>query len=109
MTDADDVLQEAWLRWSASNAAGVVNSEATLTTIVTRLSLDRLRRERVRREVSAGPWLPELVADDVPATPDPAASSMPALALMEVSPLADLAHARRQAIAGRVKAGLASA
>ena len=94
LTDADDVLQEAWLRWSAVNLAGVVNSEALLTTIVTRLSLDRLRRERVRREVYAGPWLPELVADE-PAAPDPATSaeladslSVAVLALMErLSPL----------------------
>jgi RNA polymerase sigma-70 factor (ECF subfamily) len=95
LTDADDVLQEAWLRWSAMNPAGVANSEAMLTTIVTRLALDRLRRERVRREVHTGPWLPELVADDVPPTSDPAASAGPAdslsvavLALMErLSPL----------------------
>jgi RNA polymerase sigma-70 factor (ECF subfamily) len=95
VTDADDVLQEAWLRWSAVNLFGVLNREALLTTIVTRLSLDRLRRERVRREVYAGPWLPELVADDTPAAPDPAASaemadslSVAVLALMErLSPL----------------------
>ena len=70
LTAADDVLQEAGRRWSAVKLAPVADREALLTTIVTRLSLDRLRRERVRREAYAGPWLPELVADEPP-TPGP--------------------------------------
>ena len=94
LTDADDVLREAGVRWSAVNLARVVDSEALLTTIVTRLSLDRLRRERVRREVYAGRWLPELVPDE-PSAGDPASKaervdslSVAGLALMErLSPL----------------------
>jgi RNA polymerase sigma-70 factor (ECF subfamily) len=43
--EADDVLQESWLRWSDVNPADVDNIEAFLTTVVTKLSLDRLRRE----------------------------------------------------------------
>jgi RNA polymerase sigma-70 factor (ECF subfamily) len=94
VSQADDVLQEAWLRWSEANAVEVDNVGALLTTVVTRLSLDRLRGERVRREAYAGSWLPEPVACD-PVTEDPSATveltgslSLPALAVMEtLSPL----------------------
>ena len=57
--DAEDVVQEAWLRWSS--AAGVDNPAAWLRTVVTRLCLDELRSARVRRESYVGPWLPEPV------------------------------------------------
>jgi len=62
IADAEDVVQDAWLRWSATDAATVKNPEGFLTTVVTRLSLDRLRTLKARREVYAGPWLPEPVA-----------------------------------------------
>jgi RNA polymerase sigma-70 factor (ECF subfamily) len=61
VADAEDVLQDAWLRWSTTDAAQVNNPEAFLTTVVSRLSLDRLRRVKARREVYQGPWLPEPV------------------------------------------------
>lgn len=57
--DAEDVVQEAWLRWSA--AEGVDNPAAWLRTVVTRLCLDEVRSARVRREAYVGPWLPEPV------------------------------------------------
>lgn len=57
--EAEDVVQEAWLRWSA--ATGVDNDAAFLRTVVTRLCLDQLRSARVRRESYVGPWLPEPV------------------------------------------------
>jgi RNA polymerase sigma-70 factor (ECF subfamily) len=57
--DAEDVVQEAWLRWSS--ATGVDNPAAWLRTVVTRLCLDELRSARVRRESYVGPWLPEPV------------------------------------------------
>jgi RNA polymerase sigma factor (sigma-70 family) len=58
-TDAEDVVQEAWLRWST--AQDVLNPGAWLRTVVTRLCLDELRSARVRRETYVGPWLPEPV------------------------------------------------
>jgi RNA polymerase sigma-70 factor (TIGR02957 family) len=58
-TDAEDVVQEAWVRWSA--ASSVDNPAAWLRTVVTRLCLDELRSARVRRESYVGPWLPEPV------------------------------------------------
>jgi RNA polymerase sigma-70 factor (ECF subfamily) len=61
-TDAEDVVQEAWLRWSTTDHEKIANPAAWLTTVTTRLSLDRLRTVRRRREAYVGPWLPEPVA-----------------------------------------------
>ena len=63
VSDAEDVVQEAYLRWQ--RASSVDNPEAFLTTVVVRLSLDELRSSRKRRESYVGPWLPEpLLVDD---------------------------------------------
>jgi RNA polymerase sigma-70 factor, ECF subfamily len=60
--EADDLLQDAYLRWQAVDPATVESAKAMLTTIVTRLAIDHLRSARVRRETYVGPWLPEPVA-----------------------------------------------
>ncbi|MER7951802.1 RNA polymerase sigma factor SigJ [Streptomyces sp. NPDC096079] len=71
--DAEDVVQEAWLRWTAADRAEVREPRAFLVRITTRLALDRLRQARARRESYVGPWLPEpLVTDFGPAAPDSA-------------------------------------
>lgn len=57
--DAEDILQEAFLRWQGVDSRGVDSPRAYLTTIVTRLCLDFLTSARVRREQYVGPWLPE--------------------------------------------------
>jgi RNA polymerase sigma-70 factor (ECF subfamily) len=57
--DADDVLQEAWLRWDRVDRAAVDEPRAYLFRLVTRLALDQLRRVKARREAYVGPWLPE--------------------------------------------------
>jgi RNA polymerase sigma-70 factor (ECF subfamily) len=63
--DAEDVLQDAWLRWQRSDRAALQSEEAWLVTIVTRLALDRLRAAKTEREAYVGFWLPEpLVALD---------------------------------------------
>jgi RNA polymerase sigma-70 factor, ECF subfamily len=59
LSDADDVVQEAWLRLNRSDAASVENMRGWLTTVVARLSLDELRARKARREASADAWLPE--------------------------------------------------
>lgn len=64
VVDAEDVVQDAWLRWAATDTAEVDNPAAFLTTVVTRLSIDRLRRVKAQRELYPGPWLPEPVAVD---------------------------------------------
>ena len=64
--DAEDVLQDAYLRWQSADGA-IESPHAWLTTVVTRLSIDRLRRARIEREAYVGPWLPEPLSDrDVP-------------------------------------------
>lgn len=62
--EADDIVQEAYLRWAAVDGAEVESPRAYLTTVVTRLSIDHLRSARVRRESYRGPWLPEPVYVD---------------------------------------------
>jgi RNA polymerase sigma-70 factor (ECF subfamily) len=64
--DADDVVQEAWLRWQPVDEARVRNAEAWLCTSVTHLCLDRLKALRIRRAAYVGPWLPEPVQTDQP-------------------------------------------
>ena len=69
-TDADDVVQDAFVRWQAQDAAEVASPRAYLTTVVTRLCIDRLTAARARRETYPGTWLPEPVPVD---DSDPAA------------------------------------
>ncbi|MBN6148815.1 RNA polymerase sigma-70 factor [Xanthomonas sp. AmX2] len=60
-SDAEDVLQDAWLRWQGSDRDAVRDAEAWLVTTTTRLGLDRLRAARSARVHYTGPWLPEPV------------------------------------------------
>ena len=72
-SDAEDVVQDAWLRYSAGQPDDVHSLKAYLTTIVTRLSLDRLKSARAQREEYIGPWLPEPILTDarhVPLEPE---------------------------------------
>jgi len=62
MDDAEDVLQETWLRWQLADRAAVERPAAWLTTVTSRCCLDRLRASSRRREDYVGPWLPEPVA-----------------------------------------------
>jgi RNA polymerase sigma-70 factor (TIGR02957 family) len=59
VADAEDVVQDAWLRWSAADRSDVSDQRAYLVQIATRLALDRLGSARARRESYVGPWLPE--------------------------------------------------
>jgi RNA polymerase sigma-70 factor, ECF subfamily len=65
--EAEDVVQEAWLRLERSDTEAIENLDGWLTKVVARLALDRLRSARVRRERYVGPWLPEPVSSDDPA------------------------------------------
>ncbi len=60
-TDAEDIVQEAFLRWLRADEAPVQSPRAYLLTVVVRLCIDQLRSARARREVYVGPWLPEPV------------------------------------------------
>lgn len=73
VADAEDVVQESWLRWSAADRAHVREPRAYLVRVTTRLAVDRLRHVQSRRESYVGPWLPEpLVTDYGPTVPDTA-------------------------------------
>jgi RNA polymerase sigma-70 factor, ECF subfamily len=65
--DSEDVVQEAWLRWSGVDSATIGDPRAFLVRVTTRLAIDRLRRIKARREEYVGPWLPEplLTAPDI--------------------------------------------
>jgi RNA polymerase sigma factor (sigma-70 family) len=68
LTEADDAVQEAWLRLSRADASGVDNLGAWLTTIVARVSLNMLRARHSRPEEPLGPHLPEPVIDPAEGT-----------------------------------------
>ena len=63
MLEAEDIVQDAWLRWRRADRGTVATPGAYLTRIVTRLCLDVLKSARVRRETYIGPWLPEPVVE----------------------------------------------
>ncbi|MFJ7190605.1 RNA polymerase sigma-70 factor [Streptomyces bacillaris] len=83
ITDAEDVVQEAWLRWSSADREEVREPRAYLVRITTRLAVDRLRHLRSRREAYVGPWLPE------PLTTQEAVGSPPVPDAAERAVLAD--------------------
>lgn len=60
--DAEDVLQDAYLRWTRVDQDSVVESRRYLTRVVTRLALDQLRSRRAKRETYVGEWLPEPIS-----------------------------------------------
>ncbi|MEQ9557720.1 MAG: sigma-70 family RNA polymerase sigma factor [Rhodospirillales bacterium] len=63
MLEAEDIVQDAWLRWRRADRDAVATPGAYLTRIVTRLCLDVLKSARARRETYIGPWLPEPVVE----------------------------------------------
>ncbi|MET7330664.1 RNA polymerase sigma-70 factor [Nonomuraea sp. NPDC005650] len=62
VADAEDVVQEAWLRWSGVDEATVDDPKAYLIRVTSRLAIDRLRWAKSRRESYVGPWLPEPIS-----------------------------------------------
>ncbi|WP_199521365.1 RNA polymerase sigma factor SigJ [Jiangella anatolica] len=77
VAEAEDVVQDAWLRWQRADRAEVRNPAAFLTTTATRLALTAATSARARRETYPGPWLPE----PVDTTDDPALGAEQAEAL----------------------------
>lgn len=92
VTEAEDAVQETWLRWAASTTEPR-SARAYLAAVVTRISIDVLRSARVKREEYVGPWFPEPLLDDPYEDPERSAEladslSMAALLLLErLSPL----------------------
>jgi RNA polymerase sigma-70 factor (ECF subfamily) len=89
LADAEDAVQDAWLRWTRADQAEVNDPAAWLVRTTTRLCLDRLRAARAAREAYKGPWLPEPLIED-PADPVERAEDISVaflLALERLSPL----------------------
>jgi RNA polymerase sigma-70 factor (ECF subfamily) len=92
-SDAEDVVQEAWIRWSGVDHDTIDEPRAFLLTVTTRLALNRLRQLATRKESYVGPWLPEPVATDTTGDGEAAAQladevSMAMLIVLEsLSPL----------------------
>jgi RNA polymerase sigma-70 factor (ECF subfamily) len=68
--EAEEVVQDAWLRWHEADRATIATAEAWLVTIATRLAIDRLRAAKVQREHYVGFWLPEPQLADSPHSPE---------------------------------------
>jgi RNA polymerase sigma-70 factor (ECF subfamily) len=86
VADAEDVVQDAFLRWFDADRAAVREPEAYLRRVVTRLCLDQLKSARHRRETYIGPWLPEPVVETVQDEVDDVTLPL-MLALERLSPL----------------------
>ncbi len=71
-SDAEDVVQDAWLRWHEADHAGMRSVEAWLVTVTTRLSIDRLRVRKSEQESYFGCWLPEPLIESHEDTPEAA-------------------------------------
>ena len=70
IAEAEDAVQDAYLRWHAVDRDAVIDPRAFLTTATTRICLDALRSARARREEYVGPWLPDPVVDTKALAPD---------------------------------------
>ncbi|WP_395966761.1 sigma-70 family RNA polymerase sigma factor [Actinomadura sp. 6N118] len=77
--EAEDIVQEAWMRWQNTERSTIDNPAAFLTLITTRLSINALQSARIRRETSIGPWVPEPI--DLSADPADGAERGEALEL----------------------------
>ena len=82
--DAEDVVQDAWFKWSAADRAQVLDPKAYLARIVSNLAMDRLRSTRRQRETYVGPWLPEPILTQADATEDVATAESVSLAMLVV-------------------------
>ncbi|MFD5658672.1 RNA polymerase sigma-70 factor [Streptomyces hirsutus] len=106
VADAEDVVQEAWLRWAGGDRSAVREPRAYLVRVTTRLAIDRLRQIKARSETYIGPWLPEpYLTDFGDTTPDTAEQvvltdsvSLAVLVVMEsLSPLERAVFVLREA------------
>lgn len=93
VADAQDIVQDAFLRWHSADRSEIANPRAFLSTVVTRLCLDQLKSARRQRETYVGPWLPEPLIEDANADQQSASeiaddvSMALMLALERLSPL----------------------
>ena len=84
VTDAEDAVQEAWLRWANVDHSEVVDPRAFLVRVTTRLAIDRLQRAKARRESYVGPWLPEPILTRQDLAEDAAMAESVSMAMLVV-------------------------
>ena len=94
--EADDAVQEAWLRWNGARHSEIRSAQAWLVTTTTRLCIDRLKSLRAEREHYTGPWLPEPLVDEA-ASPDRAVELASELSVALLAVLERLAPEERAA------------
>lgn len=82
--DAEDVVQDAWFKWSAADRGKVSDPKSYLARIVSNLAMDRLRSTRHQREAYVGPWLPEPILTEPDAADNVAVSESVSLAMLVV-------------------------
>ena len=103
VSDAEDVVQETWLRWAKVDPAEVADPRAFLVRVTTRLAIDRLRRVKARRESYVGPWLPEPLLTGCDVAEDVALGESVSMAMLVVletlSPLERAVFVLREAFA----------
>lgn len=101
VTEAEDIVQDAWVRWQGADRGRVRNADAFLATTVTRLAINAAQSARARRETYVGPWLPEPVdtsADPQLGAERAAALEFAVLVLLErLSPTERAAYVLREA------------
>jgi len=68
--EAEEIVQDTWLRWHEADQTRLDNTEAWLVSVTTRLAIDRLRTAKVQREHYVGTWLPEPLLSDSPVSPE---------------------------------------
>lgn len=83
-TKAEDVVQEAWLRWNRADRSRVADPRAYLVKLTTRVAIDELRRARADREVYVGSWLPEPIATGPDVAEDAALADSVSMAMLVV-------------------------
>lgn len=90
LAEAEDAVQDAWLRWSRAGREEIADPAAWLARVTARLCLDRLRAAKARRETYIGPWLPEPLVEELAEDPVERAEEVSVaflLALQRLSPL----------------------
>ena len=93
VAEAEDVVQDAFLRWDGSDRAAVAAPRAFLARVVSRLCLDRMKSARAQREEYVGTWLPEPLVGDAPRDPAALAEDLSIALLMTLERLSPLERA----------------
>jgi RNA polymerase sigma-70 factor (ECF subfamily) len=97
LSEAEDIVQDAYLRWHTAERGRVDNPRAYLSRTVARLCLDHLKSARARRETYVGPWLPEPIVDQTALAPDTASELADDLSLALLMALERLSPLERAA------------